>query len=121
MGIHALTQDALRGHAIQPRRFAKIGVFSKPGDGLEITLAQTQQSDIALEDRRVRHRIAAQRRDRGRIASQVGALIQGHADESKPSMGSQIGFGFSDHEPAQRSTCWVNQRMRRLYLHPIVL
>ena len=57
--IHALTQDALRGHPIKARRLSKVAIFPEPIDRLEVAFAQAQQCDIAGEDVRVPQGIAA--------------------------------------------------------------
>ena len=91
-------------HLIQTQRRGKVGILSEPIDRFEVSLARTQQRDIAREDRRVRHGITAQWRYRLGSNGQIGAFIQRHSNESKPRVGSEIRLGFADDESSQLVT-----------------
>ena len=101
---HPLAQALRRGHPLDAQCVLEEGIFTDVLDRLEITLAQTQERDIAGEHVRVRHRIAAQWRYCLGSNGQIGAFIQRHANESKPRVGGEIRLGFRDDETSQTDT-----------------
>jgi RNA-directed DNA polymerase len=45
-------------------------------------------------------------------------LLQRHSNESKTSVGGEIGFGFGNEEAAHRVTCAVSRKTAKLYRYP---
>ena len=50
MRVHALAQGGRRGHSTQTQRTGEERVFALAFDGIEVVLAQAQQTEVAFED-----------------------------------------------------------------------
>jgi len=96
--VHPLPQRPFRGYLIEPQDRGKVRILSEPVDGLEVTLAQIQQGNVARQNITMTNSTAAHRRDRVGIGCQVGALVKRHANEAKTGMGGEICLGFANDE-----------------------
>jgi len=96
MRVHALAQGRARGSSAQAQRTLEEGVVSKALDRVKVTLAQTQQGEIAFEDLTV-----GDPRAHGKLLVDqridVNAL-EVFADKSQSGMGAEVIGQFLDNK-----------------------
>ena len=96
MGVQTLTQGRARRHATQTQGAHEEGVVTKVLFWLEVILAQTQQSQVALEDGTVGNARADRKSwiDRGIDIDALEILV----DQSQPGVGAEAVGQFFDNK-----------------------
>jgi len=108
VGIKPLAQRDGRGNLVDIQSRSEIRVLPERLDRFKVTLAQTQQPDIASQDFDMRYGIAPGRRRCRRIFRQVGVLRNRHPDESQSRVRSKISPRFRNDQPSHHVTCGVS-------------